>query len=526
MTNNFSELEVTRNGVSGLDWPVSLEEIRSVRDEFLRGVQNLLLPQILNASRQAELVSLLIPHFIGQLMVSYQAQALLRRDRLAWEQRGDNTHQGLHACFASGVVPRVHIAAELERGFPEVSVWRKGARSARDFFRTGRIRWGRPKTIRDEIVTVALGSLIEEHAELCGEKVRYVRIEEWFPKISANLFTNERIEAALLHEVMQLVDAAFAAGGEQIGDVAAQYLSEWLSVVSKVVSARVEHLSTYPQNVPSTLWRGTGGSFWARLLSHACQSNGGHVTGHDHALGIAMFRTAHDSVIEHICADRFMMWTEGQVKLGRKNAEHGYQLNVRPTELVHIIKTAKLPSDTATKTSFSNQAGGVGRRLLYVGTVFSSHHIPFNPMQPAAVLIDWEARMIVEMSRRGWSVTVKPHPETTIRLPTGYRQLGADVIEGRFEDVVGNFDVCLFSEGYSTPFYRAIEGKIPFAMADVGVHEWHKEALEALRARCPYVKCVQDSSGRLQVDWDEVSKGLEAAGTTVGDDRFARMFLG
>lgn len=515
-----SRLSVSGAGVTDLFYPLGLAEIRSVRDRVLAGLSALLLPRTTRGDRQAEIIALLIPQFINEILSVYQAQALLRRAAEAGRIPEVREQNRVLYAFSQNMLPEITLGAQVLTGFPVPPAWRKLARWIRDRRRPGPIRWTGRGAVGTGVTTVALGDMIEEHARRCGEVVRFVRLEEWFPPLPSETPAYAGDIGGLKQDVLAESAEAFRAGGEVLEGLSLQYLSQWLDAVYPAIDRRIAHLLLCPKTLPRSLWRGTGGNLWGRLLSHACRLTGGQVTGHDHALGIAMFRTTHDSVIEHIGVDRFVMWSDGQVALGEVNRQGGYAFFPQPVTLVPLVSGTGEEEEPS-----SVNASRQGRRLLYVGTLYTEGRVVYNPMIPPSVLIDWEARMIAELTQRGWDVTVKPHPESMVLPPDAYRTLGATILTGRFEDVVSGYDVCLFCEGYSTPFYRAIEGKIPFAMADVGVHVWHPEALDALTARCPYVACTTDSDNRLQTDWDAVSAALEQAPLAVGDMRFSRMFL-
>jgi hypothetical protein len=323
------------------------------------------------------------------------------------------------------------------------------------------------------------------------------------------------------------VTAAFGAGNEPLLDGSRDHLRRRFEQTAKLADRFVGRVLSRRGQIPRRLWRGTGGHVMSRLLSLACQQEGGEVTGHDHAHGQGLWSSLSDTIIELPFCDRFMVWSERQRELALRNFRPEYCLLSKPS-----IETMPMPQDVAADTQAVTVERSSTRRdpnqpisLMYVGTLYTDDFVGFSPLHPAPVLLDWEVRLFDGLKRRGYRVTVKPHPENTYDMSHIFRGMGLEVATGRFEDVCRQADVLLFAQSNSSSFFHALSTNMPIVLPNLDLNPWQPEVLEAIKARCTFGKTFSDHNNRLQTDWQNLAAAIARAPSLTGN-RFYSMFYG
>lgn len=518
---DVQQMRLSTAGVDGFYWPITREELLAFRDGFLENLCDAL-RQVPLSDRWGQAIALLLPHLLGEAMSLYRGHALSRRARA--DQRAlilASASVLTNAIWLGRKIPEGILAKQLQQGFPRPAAWRQFARASRELATIRAIPWRSLARGTDGIVTIALGPAIERHARETDERISFIRIEEWFPPLTSGDASS--LDPQLPGAWRDLVEAAlafgFTAANEAVPESVRHHIVDWVTSCAYSIDCHLTRLAAQPHLLPAELWRGTGGNIWGRILSAACRQSGGRVTGHDHALGVSLFQTTHDSVVEHIACDRFMMWSEKQVELGRRNLDSRFRVGQAP-------KLEALPGKVAMPaTDPGNYSSGSGRRLLYVGTIYTDDRLTFTPLHPAPVMVDWEMRLIGELLSSGYQVDIKPHPESVFSPPSEITRCGAKVVEGRAEDHFSNYDILLFSECVSTPFFNAIQTRQPMVIADAGLHKWQPEASELLSRRCGFTGGQFGEDNRIAMDWDELRAQIDLAPHR-HDQTFVREMLG
>jgi hypothetical protein len=510
---DVARMRISNSGVADFAWPLARAELLAVRDRFL----GTLLPYLreeARTDRQAAVLALLLPVY-SEVLAQFQAHAVTRRlresgitpvlpvkarlFRAAMERRAPNSAQ---------------LISMLERGAARAPRWRRTARSIRDSVQRGIIRRRELRRVdaANDVITVATGDMIVQHATVLRQPVNYVRFEEWFyplaPSDGADYGGMPR--PALVDTILDHVRHAFAAGNETLPDYCAASLQNWLCSAGTLADRYITRLLRCPGSIPRHLWRGTGGHLWSRLLSFVTRELGGHVTGHDHAHGSGAYATYVDTVIEHPACDRFMVRTEMQRQMSQCNLRADLSV-LPPPPNIEVVPGCFVPKIV------ENGKVRSGRSLarpvvMYVGTVYRDEVVAFTPLIPAIVLVDWEARLIGQLQVLGYDVIVKPHPESEVGPPQAYfDELGARLVVERFEDVYQHADIILFGQSNCTPFFGAVGTTQPIAVADTGVHKLHPEAADLLGRRCAFVASHCEIDNKIAMDWAAVASALRAA---------------
>ncbi len=523
---DVSRMPVTRDGVRDFAWPIAAEEIPAVRDRFLAALIPFLKREA-SRNRQALVLGLMI-HVLGEVLSVYKAQATIRRLKAMGRHPVVASDSRLLGAMLDGRVPRPSaVIGMLERGMPAVPGWRRALQLARARMRGGAICRRCPAAVdmKHDIVTVALGEMIQQHAEALGEPVSCVGFDTWFGPLSAEdrPAYGGAPSRNLVDAVIDMARDAFASQGEPLQDNSAAYLRAWIESAATFADRYLARLLARPEIVPRRLWRGTGGHVFARILSHASRELGGEVTGHDHSHGQGMFAGYSDTIIEHPFCDRFMVWTETQRKMAQRNLKPELAMPGAPPTIQVVPGTFR--PKIVDEADAAPAPKSTPNTIMYVGTLYNDEFAPMTPLIPDIVLVDWEARLIAQLRDWGFDVIVKPHPESRFATPAAYEDLlGARIVHGRFEDVYKQADLVLFGQPNCTPFFGALGTRQPIVVADTGMHFWQPEAAEMLARRCGVVSCGRDAESRLTTDWRALCAAISIA-PTLNDDGLFRAFF-
>ncbi len=522
---DVARMDIDADGLVDFVWPVAREEVLAVRDNFLADIVPFLRSEG-GKNRQADVIAVLLGTLLGEVLSIYRAQAAVRRLAAGGYVAEYPPQDRLYGALAAGTVPRPSaIAAILACGIVAPPAWRRYGRLLRRTLAPNlfAVPPSRPN-LSTSIVTVAVGDMIRQHAAAIGEPVYYQRFEEWFAPLGAHekaAFGGVPREA-FLDSIMDIVGRAFAAGHEPLLDHSARYLREWARDVGALVDRYLTRLFAARKRVPKRLWRGTGGNLFARMLSYACRELGGHVTGHDHAHGQGPWRTYGDAIVEIPGCDRFLVWTQTQRTAALRNLRADLLLEGTPPEIGVVpgvfrpaILDAPAPKPARPRT------------VMYVGTLYEDDFVAFTPLDPACVLVDFEARLIAKLKDCGFDVLVKPHPESPIAAPAAYAErLGATIVTDRFEDCYQRADIILFGQPNATAFFNVLATPKPIVVADTALRDWHPEALALLEKRCGVVIGRRAPDNRIEMVWDALRSAIARAPALMHDGFYAAYMRG
>ena len=162
---DISQLNFNEDGVLDFYWPVSMQEIKLVRDTYLDTSVPFLRDES-HSNNQALLLSLMV-EFIGEVLVSYQAQALICRAKRDGRQPVFSSGATLSNAFLANKVPsNIDFVSRLENGIVKSVLWKSVARNLRGQLMNHTIKMPFLRSINSASlpVTVSTGDMIRQHA--------------------------------------------------------------------------------------------------------------------------------------------------------------------------------------------------------------------------------------------------------------------------------------------------------------------------------------------------------------------------
>lgn len=510
-------LKVGPDGVTGFHWPVSLAELRVVRDHCVTGLLGLIAQERQNGNPEAEWLRLIMLHALNEVTAIYMATALTRRAAASGFAVEPAPGMRLAPALLKGEAPRLpDFVQTLMRGPAPEAIGSRVRRWLRSQLQQGPIRHGRVNWQTD-IVSFSAADIVAEHAAKAGLHVVYRAFPTWFLPVRQEDILP--VSASMQAGLNALIVACFEAGGEVVPPIATEHLRRVFCQAMGTCGVHLKRLDT-SHRIPRRLWTVSGAQIWGRMLRYVVRSRGGEVTGHDHGTGAGHLSSPYKPFSEFQDCSRFVTFTPRQAEGLRRQYDPRYVLDHAMPELVVLRQESGLVPVVhapAPKTP---------RKIIYVAALSDGEDVHFKPLWPDIVLTDLQARTLSRLKEWGFDVLYKPYPSRRAIQPAGFAdRLGITSLDGRFEDVLSEADVVILESHLSTTFATAICSDKPIVLLDFELDALAPEARQMLERRAVLVPAWFDESNRAQVDWTIFRAGIEESGRRF-DPAFQKAFFG
>ncbi len=149
-------------------------------------------------------------------------------------------------------------------------------------------------------------------------------------------------------------------------------------------------------------------------------------------------------------------------------------------------------------------------KIMYIVPFYTNGWTEYDSMMSDIVLIDWQLRLLSSLSNKGYSILIKQHPASVIKMPQFFfDSIGAKDISGKFEDVYKQADIILTDYSGSTTFGSALKSNKPVIFIDFGFAKWHPKERMLLKKRCYVIDGGFLIDNRADIDWNDLTHGLE-----------------
>lgn len=400
-------------------------------------------------------------------------------------------------------------------GTPEiVPAWKKAVRMGRAF--AGLRENYRPVPLirpgRD-ICSFHSSAILRAYAQKRGVKPVLMSHGDWFVPASssdvarASGFSNDQHEF-----LIEATRSAFSAAG--VGDafdaktakVAYERLTKWINF-------HRQHLLSKRKHLPSEFWSGTMGFPLHRIFAQAVSAKGGKVVGFDHGSGSGIFESDNQARHELGYVDRFITFGPAMAEGLRLNAKKSGPRFSR-VEIEPLVEFQKVAAQ-----------GGLTRRpskAIYVASQYYGNKFISPPFCDNERLMDWQHRLLSSLKKTGLNVAIKSHPEDTQDPAQRMsRELGLELLKGRFENLDWPDTIFFFDTLLSSAFSAALASGMPIVLFDIPHIKRRPEADRILRERVAVVPAWYDENARIQTDWDKLASVIDRA-LALHDDKISQ----
>lgn len=511
------ELDVARMGLDehGLHdfyWPLARSEQQAQRDATLAKLAAMLREKLAAGDEDARLLSMCLHWFVNEAQLYFRATALQRRCQdtkvlLRWQDDA----RLLPAVAKKTLAPvedgrYVTMLMAGPARHPSLAAGLVKLRRSLDWNGIAWRAW-RPTDMRRDVVAAYRCPLLDERARQITRPVKQTNLQDWFSSLNGRRRL-PGVKGDLADSAIQAVAEGYRAGGEALPEYQADYFRRFLDVVPGLIRTHYTPMAKRA-GLPTTLWTGSGGYIYNRMLRNAVRASGGHVTGHEHGSGdahLAYFSAK--PFIEYESADAFVTYSMSGAEALRSNFDASMHLRREPPE---ILAHADVSPPGVPRTRRLLGAGHI-RSLMYPTTKLMGERVALDHIFGDNVMVDWSIRLMAQMRRMGYRIIHKPHPEEEGQVSRRLAErLHIEQSWEPFERVFQQADALLLDYSRTSIFSRALASDLPLVYIDFGFERWHSEAYVLLKRRVSLVRGWIDADNRLNVDWDALPAAISAA---------------
>ncbi len=404
-------------------------------------------------------------------------------------------------------------------GTPEiVPAWKKAVRMGRAFARL-RENYRPVPLIRPDrdICSFHSSPILRAYAQKRGVKPVLMSHGDWFVPASASDVANARGFSDEQHEfLIEATQGAFSAAG--VGEAFdAKAVSAAYERLAKWTNFHRQHLLSKRKHLPSEFWSGTMGFPLHRIFAQAVSAKGGKVVGFDHGSGSGIFESDNQARHELGYVDRFITFGPAMAEGLRLNAQKSgprfSRVEIEP--LAEFQKTASQGVLTRKPS-----------KAIYVASQYYGNKFISPPFCDNERLMDWQQRLLSSLKKTGLHVAIKPHPEDTQEPAQRMsRELGLEILKGRFENLAWPETIFFFDTLLSSAFSAALASGMPIVLFDIPHIKRRATADKMLRGRVAVVPAWYDENARTQIDWNKLDAVIERA-LTLRDDSILQQYYG
>lgn len=521
------KMQVGHSGVVDLFWPISFDEVRTVRDRLTEALVDRYRSAVRDLTgADEELLMLGVWLILLELLTVFKAEALKQRCAEAGRRPEFPADWRVVGALVEGRTPRPSPLLDLLRRGPDTpSPLRLPLRLMRSIgVRDGIVRYPLGGfDPRQHIACISVGGLISGHARASRETVVFLRASTYFRNLTAASLP--KVDPAMIRAVVGDVDQAFAPAGVRLSRESVAYLEGFLGELLGLLRLHLDGVLARPERVPERLWTTVGSTIWPRILRYAVRRHGGRITGHDHGMGGGHKAFRYKSLVEFECCDTYVTFTDGQVRALKELLEPRWLAQAHVPEIVALKGGAGAVAAVPKLPPRRQRSTGKMHTVMYATGIPAGEGTGVSPRLPDPIAIDWQARVLSQLRSWGYDVILKRHPAADAGPPREWlREIGVRQVDLPFEQVLHDADVTIFEAHQSTAFASAMLGGVATVVIDFGLDPIAPAARDAMARRCGIVTASFDTEGRAQVDWNELRATIERS-RALDDDEFVRTYL-
>ncbi len=271
-----------------------------------------------------------------------------------------------------------------------------------------------------------------------------------------------------------------------------------------------------PHRLPRRLVSNLGGA-WNVLLRYAVQKNGGETHVIDHGCGSAIYIYPLIGLTNYAGTSAFHAFSATSKTLLEKNFHPVFR------KLFPALSFDAFPHE---ENAFSIQRGkSSGKSLLLIPLCPIYDRGLGAPYPSVRQSLDFNARLVRELQKLGWDVTLKQHPAFMEFPPERFpEKYGAPCITKPFEDVYSDYDMLVSCDLGSTTLVPSMFSGKPLLILNNYPTLYSEDAMRLLTQRAEIHSIFYDDANRAHIDWDRLENMLAASILKAGNTGFSPLF--
>lgn len=515
-------IDITKNGVSDFYWPVSFAERQRFSDDFITEYT-----QYINKSPNNKIFlpyKLLAKYLLSEGISIFWGDLL----RIRFEKSNYNPvppkSWRLWPYLFNKQTPLAPRFLQKFVSGPEANKTVTQKISIKRFkkifkilqFKDGGLNIGEikvkpilPAVLENDIVATERHATLSIHAENEEKDVVFCRSSKWYKPlteddINKNVDENDTV---FLSDFLNILEKLYQSQNIKLENHSRKYFENIIQTAVPALRAHYSNLLSKPHKLPKTLWTGTGGNTWDMMLRVAVMHNGGQAVGHDHGAGLAHVDTPMMTFNEFWGCNSFYAFNTNQATELAKVASNWTGFDTQTPKIKGVKNiNSKIKIEEFDKFKNSNTKT---KKILMMSEIYDGDRARPGPSIANTVYVDWQARLLTKLKEWDYEVIMKLHPESPLRPPEIFEDMGATIVTERFEDVLNIGDVALFDFVYTTTFRSALSTNIPMVLMDFYQHPWTEKGRNLFEKRASLIDGYFDADNKEQLDWDQLKAGIE-----------------
>ena len=498
-----------------LVWPVSHEE----RYNVLKGQSKGLIKYIggIDDDSIRDILLLGTPPILGAVRFLTDTATTVRNEKLSGIELVGNLPELAFLRGKTGA-EEVPLSPKAFYGAPDKIWLRRLVRTA-----SWTPWWRLGQTFATPTATaISHNSLLREAARESNERLVFHHAEDWLAKARAQDLDNGFNEdvAALaesLADVLVTCSGLNDSWGSCLRALVLPLAQDSLQQASRDMDAMLRM-----DDLPMTVWSGSGGYYPARSLSLAVMRRGGTVKGFEHG-GALGFLEDNLTVGEFASVTEYVLCTREKANLPslKKIIESCSIGPHRP------IKISGHHGDPSFRFSLTRRKPGTQRpKVVYITTILIGSRQIYPPLLPDVVHLDWQLRVAEHLSRLHIDLNCRPHPEGL--YPGGCHPLAdiAPLSNDPLRQVMEEADLFVHDYSRSTAFWECLCTDKPVVFLSPNHDTFAPEVQALIEDRCRFVEVEFDENNMPQFDGELLTQAVLDDSKPVDSSAIRRILAG
>ncbi len=347
-------------------------------------------------------------------------------------------------------------------------------------------------------IAITHNSLLREAARGSRERIFFHQAENWLAKVRAqNLDDGFNTDVPALAENLADVLATCSGLDDPWNGRLRTLILPWAQNLLRHASRDMEALRRM-DDLPMSIWSGSGSYYPTRAMSLAVMRRGGTVKGFEHGGCIGYVK---DNLM--IAFGEFASVTEFVSCTREKAGFRGFAEAVDLIKPLRRMKISGLHGDPEFRFSGTHRRpNGKRPKVVYVPTIFNGPRQLYPPMLPDVVALDWQLRVAKFLSRLPIDLICRPHPDDCHPWDSHPLADIAPLSEGPFKQVMDEADIFIYDFSRTTSLWKCLctDKPVVFLGVSLGHEPFASDAQALMEERCRLVDVVFDDNNVPQFD--------------------------
>ena len=278
----------------------------------------------------------------------------------------------------------------------------------------------------------------------------------------------------------------------------------WLKRLSEISSV-YDHLLTIEK--PKTLLVTDQANPAHKIITIAFQRSGVDVVCFSHGNNLAVLNQTiiHQFVISHL--KKYVVPNETI----KKNYEYIYSVLPIEKKTGTRYLSLNIPNINQYNNCQKKQRTFEKTKIMLIGFPANTNRLTDTAGDFSLFKIDLEYRIILKLKSLGYFVQYKAHPDRLDEISGIFNQLVDEYISERFENVINNTDLIVFTHAATTTFGYTLASNQPIVMINVKGNPWNELTYDALTKRVHMVPAILNNGIRIEFDQNYFAEKIKVA---------------